>query len=41
MEFASGSRFDGQWARDLVNGRGVMYYTNNDKYEGEWYDGVR
>jgi hypothetical protein len=29
------------WARDLANGRGVMYYTNNDKYEGEWVDGLR
>lgn len=34
-----GRRYDGQWARGLMEGRGTKQWVNGDKYVGEWREG--
>jgi len=33
--FTDGSIYDGEWQRDHQNGKGILYYENKDKYEGD------
>ena len=34
QDWPCGSRFVGEWKADKVNGYGVIYYSDGDKYEG-------
>ena len=41
LKLASGAKYEGMFAKDKANFRGVMTYVNKDKYDGEWADGMR
>jgi len=28
--------YEGMWANDMKNGRGIFTYTNKDLYDGNW-----
>jgi len=32
-------KYDGEWHSDNKNGRGTIWYTNGDKYVGDFRDG--
>lgn len=34
MVFGDGSLYKGEWYADRFNGKGSLYYSNKDKYEG-------
>lgn len=34
-----GSKFDGNWENDRINGEGTSWYPNGNKYQGEWSNG--
>lgn len=37
MQYASGNRYEGEWAQDAKSGYGVMEWkTLNQRYEGQW-----
>jgi hypothetical protein len=38
--YASGARYEGEWANNVKTGRGVYYYPSGGTYEGEWAGGV-
>ena len=41
MTYSNGDVFEGEWANDVKNGRGVHYYTTRHKvYEGTWQEDV-
>ena len=41
MTYGNGDVFEGEWANDMKNGRGVHYYTARRKvYEGTWQEDV-
>ena len=29
-------KYEGEWLDDQINGKGVMYYKNGSRFEGEW-----
>lgn len=33
--------YQGSWANDEKNGKGLMRYSNQDEYEGSWRNGLR
>lgn len=35
----TGSKFEGTWENDRINGEGISYYPNGNRYEGEWQNG--
>lgn len=35
----AGSKFEGTWENDRINGEGISYYPNGNRYEGEWQNG--
>lgn len=37
--YPSGNTYDGEFVKDLPNGKGVMRFPNHDKYEGDWVEG--
>ena len=39
MSFRDGTRYDGEWRDDAMNGRGVMTLPNGDRYEGLFVNG--
>lgn len=39
LEYANGTRFEGEFREDKANGHGVMTYSNNELYEGSWFNG--
>jgi hypothetical protein len=39
--FPCGDVYDGDWKRDIREGRGVQLYANGDVYDGEWCDDMR
>ena len=40
MQYASGNWYEGGWACDQKNGRGVMCWpTPGETYDGDWVDG--
>lgn len=39
MTYASGNYYEGDWLKDLKNGKGLMVWeTAHERYEGEWRD---
>ena len=36
--FADGNRHEGEYENDMLEGKGVFYYKNGDKFEGTWED---
>ena len=32
---------DGKFKNNLFEGDDIIYYSNGDKYEGQWEDGMR
>jgi hypothetical protein len=34
-EYASGSRYEGNWVNNSLEGKGTMNYSNNDVYVGD------
>ena len=30
--------YDGEWLNNLKDGKGLIKYSNNDTYNGEWCD---
>jgi hypothetical protein len=36
-----GSKYDGQWANDLMDGYGILTLADGTKYVGSWRNGVR
>ena len=38
MNFAKGSKYDGNFVKFKKHGFGIMFYTNGDRYEGNWVD---
>lgn len=39
--YPDGTRYVGEWKKDLKHGQGTYYYVNGDTYEGCWYKGWR
>ena len=37
----SGGKYEGEYNKDLKEGKGKYSWSNGDWYEGEWKDGVR
>jgi hypothetical protein len=35
----SGSKFDGIWENDRINGEGTSWYPNGNRYQGDWSNG--
>ncbi|WP_051620467.1 MORN repeat-containing protein [Paenibacillus sp. UNC451MF] len=35
-----GTRYLGQWSRDVEHGVGVKHFANGDSYQGDWKDGL-
>jgi hypothetical protein len=35
----SGSKFDGTWENDRINGEGTSWYPNGNRYQGDWSNG--
>ena len=33
-------RYVGQMCNNVIQGKGIMYYTNGDRYEGDWKNGL-
>ena len=31
-----GSKYEGQWKRDMANGKGRLIHADGDVYEGDW-----
>lgn len=41
LKYASGNYYEGQFQNDKQNGQGTIYWiTRNEKYTGEWKDGL-
>ena len=38
-DIRTGSKFEGTWDNDRINGEGISYYPNGNRYEGEWQNG--
>ena len=36
MEFPDGSKFEGKFSKNKVNGIGKFIHSDGDEYEGEW-----
>jgi hypothetical protein len=36
--WADGSRYEGEFANDKMNGQGIMVYADGSSYSGEWKD---
>ena len=34
-------RVQGEWKKNLKNGKGIYYFKDGSVYEGEWEDGYR
>lgn len=34
--YDDGSKYEGEWFRNMRHGRGKMLYKSGDVYEGEW-----
>jgi hypothetical protein len=34
-----GSKFDGIWENDRINGEGTSWYPNGNRYQGDWSNG--
>jgi hypothetical protein len=34
-----GSKFDGTWENDRINGEGTSWYPNGNRYQGDWSNG--
>lgn len=41
FKWEDGNKYEGSWARGLLNGEGKLTYANKDCYEGEFEDGKR
>lgn len=40
--YKNGSRYEGHWKNDLLEGTGTYYhYASGSKYEGQWSNGRR
>mmetsp|Transcript_17212 Transcript_17212/g.42546 ORF Transcript_17212/g.42546 Transcript_17212/m.42546 type:complete len:250 (-) Transcript_17212:165-914(-) len=39
--WVGGMQYKGEWARNMMNGKGTLTYASGDKYEGEWLDNKR
>jgi hypothetical protein len=37
--YMDGSKFEGTWENDRINGEGTSWYPNGNRYEGEWSNG--
>lgn len=37
--FLQGSKYEGSWENDRINGEGTSWYNNGNKYHGEWLNG--
>ena len=40
MTYANGDVFEGEWANDMKNGRGVYWYAKGAVYEGIWQEDI-
>ncbi len=36
MDWPDGSWYIGNFRNDKINGYGIFYHSDGDKYEGEW-----
>jgi hypothetical protein len=34
-----GSKYEGSWENDRINGSGTCWYPNGNRYEGQWLNG--
>ena len=34
-----GSKYEGSWENDRINGEGTSWYNNGNRYHGEWLNG--
>tara|TARA_B110001452_G_scaffold234226_1_gene212403 strand:- start:469 stop:912 length:444 start_codon:yes stop_codon:yes gene_type:complete len=41
LRFASGCKYEGQFAEGNYHGQGTCHYASGDKYVGQWVDGLR
>jgi hypothetical protein len=41
MQYATGARYEGEWAGEVPHGSGVRTEANGDTYEGRWSAGMR
>ena len=39
--FPDGSKFEGYWVNDVINGTGIYYWTDSHYYVGHWVNGKR
>lgn len=39
--FSDGSKFEGEWKNDVINGTGIYYWSNKHYYVGHWINGKR
>ena len=40
MTYANGNIFEGEWANDMKNGRGLYWYAKGAVYEGIWQEDI-
>ena len=38
---SGGSKYEGQWAGNKMNGHGTYTLSNGSKYDGKWRDGEK
>lgn len=41
MLYPDGTRYIGDWRKDMKHGEGMYYYINGDTYQGAWYKNFR
>ena len=39
--YPNGDRYEGSWRDNLKDGRGIYYYADGGKFEGEFFQGER
>jgi hypothetical protein len=38
LERNNGDRYEGEWERDMIHGKGHFTRKNNDYFNGEWFE---
>ena len=40
MNFRHGDQYEGMWANNVADGKGILWYANGDTYKGQFKDDV-
>ena len=41
LQYKDGSAYRGDWANDMISGKGTLEFSNGDRYEGEFLSGEK